>query len=303
MDSPGKPRLRFVRRVTVAELYTIVAPTSGVPSAARQRTRTLGGQVDDDRIRDFVDGEYAKVVATVALVCGSVATAEDSVQEALAHAWERLDRGDGIDRLAAWVTTVALNLARSQMRRWRSERRARDRLGPLRDDLSNAPAASGDAHAVREALRALPRRQREVTVLRYYLGLDVREIAEHLGIAEGTVKAMLFRARQSLAVTLADDDRRPRRWTVPTDDPRLEQALHDAAPDVQTHGVVAQVTRRRTRRRSQPPDHHRCARTRRAPRGRHDRGARHARRRLATEHRRTGRQAAGASHRRRRRGR
>ena len=198
-----------MRRVTVAELYTIVAAPSAVPSAARRRAQTLGGQVDDERIRDFVDGEYAKVVATVALVCGSVATAEDSVQEALARAWERLDRGDGIDRLPAWVTTVALNLARSQMRRWRSERRARDRLGPLRDDLSDAPAASGDAHAVREALRALPRRQREVTVLRYYLGLDVREIAAHLGIAEGTVKAMLFRARQSLAITLGDEDGEP----------------------------------------------------------------------------------------------
>jgi RNA polymerase sigma-70 factor (ECF subfamily) len=190
----------------VAELYTIVATPAGVPSAARPRARTLEGQVDDDRIRDFVDVEYAKVVATVALVCGSVATAEDSVQEALARAWERLDRGDGIDRLGAWVTTVALNLARSQMRRWRSERRARDRLGPLRDDLSDAPAASGVAHAVREALRALPRRQREVTVLRYYAGLDVREIAEHLGVAEGTVKAMLFRARRALAVALGDDE-------------------------------------------------------------------------------------------------
>ena len=194
-----------MRRASVVELSAVLAAPSGVRSAARQRSQTLGGQVDDDRIRDFVDGEYAKVVSTVALVCGSVATAEDSVQEALARAWERLDRGDGIDRLPAWVTTVALNLARSQMRRWRSERRARDRLGPLRDDLSDAPAASGEAHAVREALRALPRRQREVTVLRYYLGLDVREIAEQLGIAEGTVKAMLFRARQSLAVTLGDE--------------------------------------------------------------------------------------------------
>src|SRR4051794_38573228 len=185
---------------------------TGGPSAARQRARTLGGQVDDDRIREFVDGEYAQVVATVALVCGSTATAEDSVQEALARAWERLDRGDGIDRLAAWVTTVALNLARSQMRRWRSERRARDRLGPLRDDLGDVTAASGDAHAVREALRALPRRQREVTVLRYYLGLDVREIAEHLGVAEGTVKAKLFRACQSLAASLREP-------TEPTDEP------------------------------------------------------------------------------------
>ncbi len=51
--------------------------------------------------------------------------------------------------------------------------------------------------------------EREVTVLRYYLGLDVREIATHLGIAEGTVKAMLFRARQSLAITLGDDEDEP----------------------------------------------------------------------------------------------
>ena len=42
-----------------------------------------------------------------------------------------------LDRLPAWVTTVALNLARSQMRRWRSERRARDRLGPLHDDVGH----------------------------------------------------------------------------------------------------------------------------------------------------------------------
>jgi RNA polymerase sigma-70 factor (ECF subfamily) len=177
----------------------------GVLSAPRGLSRTRGGQVDDDRIQEFVDSEYVRVVATVALVCGSVATAEDSVQEALARAWEQLARGKAIDRLPAWITTVALNLARSQMRRWRAERRARDRLGPLHDDHSNAPAASGDAHAVRQALLALPRRQREVTVLRYYLGLDVREIGDHLGIAEGTVKAMLFRARQSLAVLLDDE--------------------------------------------------------------------------------------------------
>ena len=195
----------------MAELSAVAVAPTGLRSTARG-PRLLGGQVDDEPIRAFLDGEYAQVVATVALVCGSTATAEDSVQEALARAWERLDRGDGIDRLAAWVTTVALNLARSQMRRWRSERRARDRLGPLRDDLSDAPAASGDAHAVREALLALPRRQREVTVLRYYLGLDVREIAEHLGIAEGTVKAMLFRARQSLAVLLHEPP-------DPTDEP------------------------------------------------------------------------------------
>jgi RNA polymerase sigma factor (sigma-70 family) len=91
------------------------------------------------------------------------------------------------------------------MRRWKAERRARDKLIPLQRSHPDAPSASGDAHAVREALRALPRRQREVTALRYYGGLDVAEIADHLGISSGTVKAQLFRARQNLAVALADE--------------------------------------------------------------------------------------------------
>jgi len=160
----------------------------------------------DERIRAFVADEYRQVVATVTLVCGSTATAEDAVQEALARAWEQTARGNEIDRLGAWVTTVALNLARSQMRRWRSERRARTKLGALRPEIHDVTGATGDAYAVRQALLDLPRRQREVTALRYYLGLDVRAIAEHLGIAEGTVKAMLFRARQSLAAALGDDD-------------------------------------------------------------------------------------------------
>ena len=74
-------------------------------------------------------------------------------------------------------------------------------------DMAEMLRAQADSQTeVREALAKLPRRQREVTALRYYLGLDVREIATELGIAEGTVKAMLFRARQALAVALGDHD-------------------------------------------------------------------------------------------------
>ena len=145
------------------------------------------------------------MVATVRLVCGSAAVAEDAVQEALAWAWEQYLRGRDLDRLGAWVTTVALNLVRSHLRRWRVERNARTRLA-ARDELVDEPAMTADGHAVRQALGRLPTRQREVTVLRYYGGLDVREIAAWLGIAEGTVKAMLFRARQSLADALRDSE-------------------------------------------------------------------------------------------------
>ncbi|MFA5885236.1 MAG: sigma-70 family RNA polymerase sigma factor [Acidimicrobiia bacterium] len=169
--------------------------------------RDEGGPVGDARLRDFVAGEYARVVATVELVCGSLPTAEDAVQEAMARAVERSRKGEPIDKLAAWVTTVAMNLARSQVRRWGAERRARARLGPSLP-APDGPGLSAEAVAVREALAALPRRQRQVTVLRYYGGLDVAEIAEHLGISEGNVKAMLFRARQALASALGEEDDR-----------------------------------------------------------------------------------------------
>jgi RNA polymerase sigma factor (sigma-70 family) len=175
--------------------------TGGSRAPARSELRNQ--RPGDLEIQEFIDREYGQVVATVELACGSAALAEDAVQEALARAWERYLQGRQIEKLGAWVTTVGLNLVRSQFRRWRVERNARARLaGPI--EARDEPGMSAVAHAVREAIIRLPRRQREVTVLRYYAGLDVAEIAAALGISDGTVKAMLFRARRSLADALDD---------------------------------------------------------------------------------------------------
>jgi RNA polymerase sigma-70 factor (ECF subfamily) len=121
------------------------------------------------------------------------------VQEALARAWERSERGEDIRNLGAWVTTVALNLSRSGLRRLRIERRARDHSvargsdepSPLRIDVERSVAA-------------LHRRQREVVVLHYFLGLEMREIAEVLRVHDGTVKTSLHRARAALARSLGE---------------------------------------------------------------------------------------------------
>jgi RNA polymerase sigma-70 factor (ECF subfamily) len=124
------------------------------------------------------------------------------VQEAVARAWERSQRGESIDSLPAWVTRVAVNLTHSRWRRARVEARGRERLG-----TRPAPAADADDRMdVERALAALPRRQREATVLRYYLGLDVNEVASALGVTEGTAKTTLFRARQALATALGNHD-------------------------------------------------------------------------------------------------
>jgi RNA polymerase sigma-70 factor, ECF subfamily len=143
-------------------------------------------------------------------VCGSWSLAEEAVQEAVARAWERSERGQHIDSPPAWVATVAGNLLRDGFRRFMVERQVHRRLG---ERAERAAAESGLADVERgvdvaKALAALPRRQREVAVYRYYLDLEVGEIALRMGIPEGTVKSTLHRARHSLAQTLADNETR-----------------------------------------------------------------------------------------------
>ena len=159
--------------------------------------------LDDVTIRDFLGSTYPRLVAAVALIGGNRESAEDAVQEALARAWERANRGEQIDSLPAWVTSVAMNLSKSRLRRGRAESRARERIG------AGVPGSIGGATEfgvdLDRALAALPRRQREVVVLHYYLGFDVREVAKSLGVSQGTVKTSLFRARQSIAAALGQN--------------------------------------------------------------------------------------------------
>jgi RNA polymerase sigma factor (sigma-70 family) len=81
---------------------------------------------------------------------------------------------------------------------------ARHRDAALPPPAADAGAVSDSRIDIDRALVDLPRRQREVTVLRYYLGLNLGEIAGALELSEGTVKTSLFRARQALAAALGE---------------------------------------------------------------------------------------------------
>jgi RNA polymerase sigma-70 factor, ECF subfamily len=158
--------------------------------------------VDEVELRDFLREHYARLVGAVALVTGDLASAEDAVQEAIVRAWERSDRGQEILALDRWVAAVAMNLSRSGLRRLRVERLARPRIA----DPSSIEGPNADRIDVVRALAALPRRQREVAVLRYYLALSTTEIADQMRTSEGTVKSQLFKARAHLAEALALDE-------------------------------------------------------------------------------------------------
>jgi RNA polymerase sigma-70 factor (ECF subfamily) len=151
-----------------------------------------------------LEASYPRLVVAVALANGSLAAAEDAVQEALVRAWAKSERGDHIESLPAWVTTVALNLSRKTVRRLIVESKAK--LNIRASQSGSLAPMTGEAVDVQRALAGLPRRQRETAVLRYVLEMDTREVADVLHLDEGTVKSHLSRARSKLVHALEAPD-------------------------------------------------------------------------------------------------
>lgn len=145
--------------------------------------------------------QYPRLVGALGLYTGDVVLAEELAQEALARALTRWDRVQQAASPGAYVHRVAMNLANSHFRRRRAAARARARHGPVEAVHRDPPAA--EVLAVREAVGRLPRRQRQIVVLRYRSQLTFREIAEVLGITQGAVKAMHHRAAARLRELLA----------------------------------------------------------------------------------------------------
>lgn len=161
----------------------------------------------DPRIA-FCEREYPRLVGALSLYChADHGLAEELAQEALARIcrdWARVAR---LRSPGAWAHRVAINLANSWYRRRAAERRARTRAGPS-SEVHHDPDAA-DAAALRAALAALPRRQREAVVLRHYADLPVAEVAVLMGCAEGTVKALTHQGLARLRLQLTDTEEVP----------------------------------------------------------------------------------------------
>jgi len=138
------------------------------------------------------------------LLLGGDGSAEDVVQEAFIRVYGSWSKIRDPARATAYLRTTTVNLARSTLRR---------RLLALRHPLPAPAEPAGpeeramltvrSARVVR-ALRTLPRRQREVVVLRYYADLSVAETAQALQISVGAVKSYGSRGLAALAHALAD---------------------------------------------------------------------------------------------------
>ena len=124
-------------------------------------------------------------------IVGSAAEAEDIAAEATARALDRWRRVGGMASPKGWVVRVATNLAIDTVRRRRFVATIEFETPAEADDADNRIA-------VREMLRRLPRRQRDVLALRYLADLSEAEIAVVLGISPGSVKRHASRALSRL---------------------------------------------------------------------------------------------------------
>lgn len=146
----------------------------------------------------FCAREHPRLVGALSLYVRDAALAEELAQEAFERACQRWETVRLLQSPSGWIHRVGFNLAKSGFRRRAAERRALvrsvgtgDRRHEPEDDL-----------AVREAVAQLPGLQREVVVLRYFLGYSVRDAGEHMRRSDGAIQQLTFRAMQTLRTQL-----------------------------------------------------------------------------------------------------
>ena len=164
-----------------------------------QTDRELAVQVmtgDEVAFRQLYQRHTPRLMALVLrFVGGHEADAEDVVQEAWLRATERLGQFRWEAAFGSWLSAIALNLAREQLRR---HSRRREVEWPEEEPPAAEPLERVDPRDLERAIASLPQGYRSVLVLHDVEGYRHEEIAEQLGVSVGTSKSQLFHARRAM---------------------------------------------------------------------------------------------------------
>lgn len=158
----------------------------------------------DALIADLHRAHALTLVRMANLLLRDKESAEDVVQDAFIGLYRALPRLTDHDQILPYLRAAVINRARSALR---TRRRAWQRTEPHEPPLDSAESAvldRADRAEVMTAVARLPRRAREVLVLRYYLDLSDAEIAAALGVSRGTVSSTASRALATLARDLEE---------------------------------------------------------------------------------------------------
>jgi RNA polymerase sigma-70 factor (ECF subfamily) len=150
---------------------------------------------------------YRSSVRLVYALClrmaGDAARAEELTQDVFVRAWQKLSTFRGDSAFATWLTRLAVNVVLTERR----ARGRRDERFPLSGEMETLPAAGPETHPgtaldLERAIARLPERARRVFVLHDVEGWRHAEIARLMGLAVGSCKSHLHRARALLREVL-----------------------------------------------------------------------------------------------------
>jgi RNA polymerase sigma-70 factor (sigma-E family) len=145
------------------------------------------------------NSHWRYLVRLATLLVDDVTSAEDVVQDAFVALHKRSGSLREPEAAVAYLRTSVLNLSRSVIRRRQVARKHLKVAEPEATPAADHDVLIRDEHrAALQAVRALPRHQREVLILRYWSDLSEREIAETLGISPGSVKSAASRGMATL---------------------------------------------------------------------------------------------------------
>jgi RNA polymerase sigma-70 factor (ECF subfamily) len=201
--------------------------SSDAPTDRALIERTLGG--DGAAYGVLVERYQRRIYRVAYAIVRNDVEADTVTQDTFIQAYTHLARFQGRSELETWLTRIAINRSRDSLRKrrfaslftTRGEDEGETMLEPVdeRPDPEREVMASQLRVAIQRAEKQLSSQQKVIFRLRHYEDLSLEEIADHLGLRAGTVRAHLFRAIHKVRKELAS-------WRNSTVGMNDEPALH-----------------------------------------------------------------------------
>lgn len=192
MDTDGAEADWAARHLAPAQAGESADPTLALVARARDG--------DSRAFEALYRAHSGRTYALCLRMTRSEAAAQDCLQETFIRAWRQLPNFEGRSRFSTWLHRIAVNQVLDQQRRER--RHEGDEMDDQMLAAPTVPGASPEDLALERAIAGLPDGARNVLILAGLHGYSHEETGEMLGIAVGTSKAQLHRARRLLAERL-----------------------------------------------------------------------------------------------------
>ncbi|WP_461029229.1 SigE family RNA polymerase sigma factor [Streptomyces sparsus] len=185
----------------------VIAPwTASRPAAAPAQRKdaedAMAAGTTVDHLTETYRAHYRSLLGLAALLLDDTASCEDVVQEAFIRVHSARSRVKDPEKTLAYLRQTVVNLSRSTLRRRILGLKLLSKPMPDMASAEEGAYERMERDELKQALRGLQRRQREVLVLRYFADMTEEQVAGTLGISRGSVKAYGSRGIAALRVAM-----------------------------------------------------------------------------------------------------